>query len=149
MANKKFAAHSSVEADIDDVTTWALPEGAVARLGRGREPSMAFSPDGKHLAIGNSLGLWLYDLATLSPIALWETARGMVGQVAFSPNEKWIASSNSDQILKVLDIQNGACLAEVKTDDYISGLTFSYNNQYLAAAYLIFGVKTPSFRLGM
>ena len=135
MANKKFAAHSSVEADIDDVTTWALPEGAVARLGRGREPSMAFSPDGKHLAIGNSLGLWLYDLATLSPIALWETARGMVGQVAFSPNEKWLAASNSDQILKVLDIQNGACLTEVKTDDYISGLTFSYNNQYLAAAY--------------
>ncbi len=59
----------------------------------------------------------------------------MVGRIAFSPNGKWIAAGNSDQILKVLDIQNGACLAQVKTDDYISGLTFSYNDQYLAAAY--------------
>ena len=135
MENKQSQNLASVRAGGDDVTTWALPEGAVARLGRGREPSTAFSPDGKHLAIGNSLGLWLYDLATLSPIALWETERGMVGRIAFSPNGKWLAASNSDQILKVLDIQNGACLTQVKTDDYISGLTFSYNNQYLAAAH--------------
>ena len=135
MVNKKFTAHSPVEADIDDVTTWALPEGAIARLGRGREPDMVFSPDGQSLAMGTSLGIWLYDLATLSPIALWETERGMVGRIAFSSDGRWLAASNSDQILKVLDIQNGTCLAEVKTDDYISGLTFSYNNQYLAAAY--------------
>ena len=135
MESKQSLIQAPVSVNGDDVTTWALPEGAIARLGRGREPDMAFSPDGQSLAIATSLGFWLYDLATLSPIALWETERGMVGRVAFSSNGKWIAASNSDQILKVLDIQNGTCLAEVKTDDYISGLTFSYNNQYLAAAY--------------
>ena len=119
----------------DDATTWALPEGAIARLGRGREPAMAFSPDEASLAIGTSLGLWLYDLATLSPTALWETARGMVGRVAISPNGKWIAASNSDRVLKVLDSQNGTCLAQVKTADYIYGLTFSADNRYLAAAH--------------
>ena len=118
----------------NDVTTWALPEGAIARLGRGCEPDIAFSPDSQHLAIGNSLGLWVYDLETLSPIALWETERGMTFHIAFSPNGKWIAACNSDKILKVLDIQNGTCLTQVKIDDYISGLTFSQDNRYLATA---------------
>ncbi|RKU16339.1 hypothetical protein C6503_13010 [Candidatus Poribacteria bacterium] len=135
MDSKQSPIHAPVSANRDDVTTWALPEGAIARLGRGCEPGMAFSADGQFLAIGTAIGLWLYDLETLSPIALWETERGMVFQIAFSPNGKWIAAGNSDKILKVLDIQNGACLAQVETDDYISRLTFSYNNQYLAAAY--------------
>ena len=103
MQDPKLAISGPEDVGGDDVTTWALPEGAVARLGRGREPDMTFSPEGRSLAIGTSLGLWLYDLATLCPIALWETERGMVGRIAFSPNGKWLAVSNSDQILKVLD----------------------------------------------
>lgn len=119
----------------DDVTTWALPDGAVARLGRGWVIDIAFSPDKRYLAVGTWVGLWLYDLETLSPVALWETERGMVGCIAFSPNGKWIATSNSDHILKVLNIQNGACFTQVETADYITGLTFSQDNHYLAAAY--------------
>ena len=101
MGNKTLVPSAPIETGKNDVTTWALPEGAIARLGRGREPDIAFSPDGQYLSIGNSLGLWLYDFETLSPIALWETERGMVFHIAFSPNGKWIAASNSDHILKV------------------------------------------------
>ncbi|MCY4401727.1 MAG: WD40 repeat domain-containing protein [Candidatus Poribacteria bacterium] len=135
MPDKTSVIYSQVDVNESDVTTWELPEGAIARLGRGREPDFDFSPDGQYLAIGTSLGLWLYDLAELSPIALWEIQRGMVGCVAFSPNGKWIATSNSDNILKVLDIQNGVCLTKVESDEYITGLTFSPDNQYIAAAY--------------
>ncbi len=46
MESKQSQNLAPVSIGGDDVTTWALPEGAVARLGRGREPSMAFSPDG-------------------------------------------------------------------------------------------------------
>ncbi len=123
------------EVGRDDVTTWALPEGAIARLGRGCHPDFAFSPDGQSFVIGNTLGLWVYDLETLSLIALWETERGMVFHIAFSPNGKWIAACNSDKILKILDIQNGACLTQIKIDDYITKLAFSHDSQYLAAAY--------------
>ena len=118
----------------NDVTTWALPEGAVARLGRGCNPAFAFSPDCQYLAIGNTIGIWVYNMETLSPIALWETERGMVFTIAFSPNGEYIAAFNSDNILKVLDIQNGACLTQVKTDEYITRMTFSPDNQYIAAA---------------
>lgn len=135
MDDRNSVISTPAEVDGDDVTIWALPEGAIARLGRGREPDIAFSPDGQYLGIGTSLGLWMYDLTTLSPTALWETERGMIGCIAFSPNGRWIAASNSDNILKVLNIQNGACLIQVETDEYITGLTFSQDNRYLTVAY--------------
>ena len=51
MENKKLVPPSSGSTDGDDATTWALPEGAVARLGQGRVEALAFSPDGHYLKI--------------------------------------------------------------------------------------------------
>lgn len=117
------------------VTTWLLPEGAIARLGRGSEPKMTFSPDGQYLVIGTCIGLWLYDLTTLSPVALWEAERGVVEAVAFSPNGKWIAACFSGQMLKVLDLQNGICMTQVKLETYVDKVAFSHDNRYIAVAY--------------
>ena len=61
MENKQSQNLAPVSVDGDDVTTWALPEGAIARLGRGCNPDFAFSPDRQCLVIGNTLGLWVYD----------------------------------------------------------------------------------------
>ena len=115
-----------------DVTTWALPEGAIARLGRGSEPEMAFSPDGQSLVIGTCTGLWLYDLATLTPVALWETEQKYVESVVFSPNGKWIAASFSGRLVKILDVQNGTCLTQVKFETSAESVTFSHDNRYIA-----------------
>ncbi|RKU19837.1 hypothetical protein C6500_09950 [Candidatus Poribacteria bacterium] len=47
-----------------DVTTWALPEGAIARLGRGRVDSLELSPDETLLASGGFDGtILLWDLS--------------------------------------------------------------------------------------
>ena len=43
MENRQSQNLAPVNANGDDVTTWALPEGAIARLGRGCEPNMTFS----------------------------------------------------------------------------------------------------------
>ncbi|MDE0088204.1 MAG: WD40 repeat domain-containing protein [Candidatus Poribacteria bacterium] len=116
----------------DDVTTWALPEGAIARLGRGSEPAMAFSPDGQSLVIGTCTGLWLYDLTTLSPAVLWETEQVYVESVVFSPNGKWIAASLSGKLVKILDVQNGTCSTQVKFETSAESVTFSHDNKYIA-----------------
>ena len=83
MKDKKLVMPASIGADGNDVTTWALPEGAIARLGRGSVDNVAFSPDGQYFAVGSLVGLWLYELPTLTPIALWDTERGMTGGCQF------------------------------------------------------------------
>ena len=47
-----------------DNTQVGLPEGAIARVGKGGINTMQFSPDGTHLAVGTDVGVWLYDVQT-------------------------------------------------------------------------------------
>ena len=100
--------------DDSKVCNWALPEGAIARLGRGSIRDMAFSPDGHHFAVGTKIGLWIYELSTLSPIALWETDRGFIDGVTFSSDAQWIAAYTYHKALRVWDIQNKVCIAEME-----------------------------------
>ena len=118
-----------------DVTTWALPDGAIARLGRGIIADLAFSPDGESLVVATTMGCWLYELPTMKPIALWDTERGMVSTISFSPNGQWIATSNWDGIIKVWETETQRCTAKVQGwHKGTSQLTFSPDSQYLAAS---------------
>ena len=42
-----------------------MPDGAIARFGKGTIGDIAYSPDGSRLAVGGSIGIWLYDTVTL------------------------------------------------------------------------------------
>ena len=120
-----------------DVTTWALPEEAIARLGRGIVGPLAFSPDGKYLAVGTKIGLWWYELATMKPVALWETERGMLSTLKFSSDGALLATGNQDGQIKVWDVQNHQCLAKMQRmgrSDRASVLVFSPDGQCLAAS---------------
>ena len=120
-----------------DVTTWALPEGAIARLGRGIVGPLAFSPDGKYLAVGTKIGLWWYELATMKPGALWETERGMLSALKFSSDGALLATGNSDGGIKIWDVQNHRCLMEKQRmgrSDRASVLVFSPDGQCLASS---------------
>lgn len=132
MEDKKLVIPAPVGADGDDLTTWALPEGAIARLERGGVGDKAFSPDGHYLAVATKIGLWWYEVATMSPVALWETERGMVSDIAFSPNGKWIAISNWDKVLKVWDVQRGISITEIELGDFRDSFVFSPDNHWLA-----------------
>ena len=132
MENKKTQADTPLNLDDSDVATWALPEGAIARLGRGNVGSMAFSPDGQYFAVGSWIGLWLYELPTLSPIALWDTERGMTGSVSFSPDGSQIVTATSGGNIKVWDIERGIC---TEMDDRgKQEISFSRDGQHLAGA---------------
>ena len=118
------------------MTTWALPEGAIARLGRGSAHDIAFSPNGQYLAVASSIGLWLYQLPTLSPLALWDTERGMIDGVTFSPDSHRIVTSTFVESVKIWDIERGVCIAEANDHGsrYISVPIFSADGQRFAAA---------------
>lgn len=133
MENKKSTAAALRSVGGEDVTEWALPEGAIARLGRGRAGDMAFSPDGRSLAVGTSIGLWLYELPTLTPIALWDTERGMTGHVGFSPDSQRIVTRTFSETVKVWDVQSGVCVTEIEKPDNlrISDPVFSQDGQHI------------------
>ena len=127
-----------------DATTWALPEGAIARLGRGACTSFAISPDRRYLAVGTLIGVWWYELSTLSPVALWETERGVISALDFSPNGKRLVTGNLDGTIKIWDVQRGVCITKIqrRARQYENGalevwagnVVFSTDNQYIAAA---------------
>ena len=135
MENKNATAAALRSIDGEDVTTWALPEGAIARLGRGSIRDMAFSQDGQYLVVASAIGLWLYELPTLFPIALWDTERGMTNSVTFSPDNRRIVTHTCAGDIKIWDFERGICIAEV--DDHgssdISKPVFSQDGQRIAS----------------
>ena len=135
MQNRRPAPLNVVPGDTMG-TTWALPEAAIARFGKGyvTQGDAKLSPDGTFFAIGTFMGLWWYDVSSMSPIALWETKRGMVNSIDFSQDGKWIIIYTSDGIIKVLDIQSGACVTQIEGQNAFAELACSSNSKWFATA---------------
>ena len=79
-------------------TQWGLPEGAVARLGKGPIRSISFSPDITRVAVSSRIGVWFYDTATGKETALFAGPPGLLGGVAFSPDGTMFASGSEDRV---------------------------------------------------
>lgn len=75
-----------------DNTQVGLPDGAIARLGKGGINIMQFSPDGSKLAVGTDVGVWLYDVPDGNATALFTDKPGQVNTLAFSDDGKILAS---------------------------------------------------------
>lgn len=74
-----------------DNTEVGLPEGAIARLGKGGITVMKFSPDGKRLAVGTNIGVWLYDVQNGKETLLHHEKLDKIRALAFSPNGELLA----------------------------------------------------------
>ncbi len=98
--------------------------------------SVAFSPDGTRLTIGDANG----------EISLWRVEDGQqlfwpcqedsswVLSVAFSPNGERLASGSDDYKVRLLDANTGKCLNTLKEhDDWVSSVAFSPNGERLAS----------------
>ena len=154
--NPKPAPFNVVPGDTTG-TTWALPEGAIARLGKGIHrggpdlDSVALSPDGTYFAAGTGMGLWFYDVSTMTAIALWETERGLISPVDISPDGKSIAIANWDGIVKVMDVQSGEIITQVeryKLYSFVEFLAFSPDGQLIASAPWQQGVEVLDVQSG-
>ena len=127
--------------------TWALPQDAIARFGKGDQGDVKLSPDGTYFAVGTGLGLWWYDVSSMSPISLWETERGLINSLDFSHDGKWIVTYNSDGILKVMDVQSGECIYQMEDQWAFHGIAFSPNGDRIAIAGE--GIKVLDIQRGM
>ncbi len=90
-----------------DNTQVGLPDGAIARLGKGGINVMRFSPDGTRLAVGTDVGLWLYDVPDGKATALFTDSLGRVNALAFSDDGKILASGgNGNPTIQLWDLEN-------------------------------------------
>ena len=108
-----FLAVLATQAIAQDYTQWDLPEGAKARLGKGRIiGSFAYSPDSTRLAIPSSIGIWLYDMATHQELDLLTGHTEKVTSIAFSPDGRTLASGSggfagSEDKMRLWDVTTG------------------------------------------
>ena len=82
-----------------DSTQFRLPEGAIARLGKGTLGKIHFSPDGSRLAVSSSIGIWFYDPQTGQELDLLTYTDGIPPfAFAYSPDGNTIATASTNQI---------------------------------------------------
>ena len=112
-----------------------LPEGAIARLGKGGINLMQFSPDGKYLVVGTDVGVWVYDTKTGDEKGLFADKPGQINALAFSPDGKTFASGGfANKIIQLWDLDTGKKLKNFTLTNEIDsthGLAFSKNGDIL------------------
>ena len=123
---------------------WHLPEGAKARLGRGKLNNILFSPDSTRVAVPTSIGIWVYDAHTTEAVSLFSGIQtGEIDKylptkppeaLTFSADALMIASAHGNTIY-VWDTATGTAFAMLdEHPDAIKAIALSPNNTKLATA---------------
>ena len=118
-----------------DTTRMNLPEGAIARLGKGIINEIAYSPNGKHLAVAASIGIWIYDMETYQEIELISGAEGHINSVAFSLDGNTIVGGSQDGIVYLWDVNTWERSKILSSNvNWINSVVFSPDGNTIASS---------------
>ena len=118
-----------------DNTQVGLPEGAIARLGKGGINVIQFSPDGNRLAVGTSIGVWLYNVQNGKETPILIENIDVIKALAFSPDGKILATyGRNNATIHLWDTNSDFKQPSITFTDrpgHIHELVFSQDNQTL------------------
>ena len=138
MQNRSPAQFNAVSNDLlpsgsaQDYTRWGLPEGAIARFGKGTLTDCVYLPDGNRLAVLSSIGTWIYDVRTGEALDI--ITEPLTEDMRLSPDGKSLAAASDGSVyLWDLDAKK---LRNVLVGDTnrIHSLAFSPTGETLAGA---------------
>ena len=125
---------SPIYAQYEPSTQIALPEGAIARLGRGNIRGITYSPDGTQLAVSTYNGVWIYDASTGEELRLLtEQHREPFVSAAYSTDSKTIATGGVDGTVQLWNTRTGKTIKKFKCNgEYIGYIKYSPDGQTIA-----------------
>lgn len=97
--------------------------------------SIAFSPDGKHLAFGSYEDtVYLWDIATSKVVQQFEEHNDSVLSIAYSPNGKYLASGSSDKTVLLWEVATGKVVQRFKGHNKgVNSVAYSPDGKYIAS----------------
>jgi len=84
----------------------------LARWGKGVITDAIYSPDGKSIAVGTTLGVSIYKADTLEEVFYFETGAS-VNSLAFSPDGETIATGLKDNTVKLWKASDGSLVRSI------------------------------------
>ena len=113
----------------------SLPDGAKARIGKGRAMKVKYFPDGNRIAIACSIGIWIYDLQTEETIDLLTGHTGPVNSLVFNPDGSMFATASDDNTVLLWDSKTGVNLGRLRGHgNDVNDVSFNPDGQILATA---------------
>jgi WD40 repeat protein len=121
----------------------------LAILGKGRIEQLAYSPDGKILAVGTLAGVWLYDADTLKELHFLNIGNALDGLAFTEDGTKLVIDSGASNV-SIWDVTTASRLSSRRIrDGYQGNINYSPGSIAFSSGATIMAATLDDLRIGL